>query len=224
MAETNKKIDPKTLNNFDGNLKTLERVCSASFTLLKKRDLAVIAINSGAEFINEKKLLIKYFGEKIAVDVDSERVYYLERQKNSKDPDSLTPVDIFSSSIILHYLNNADGTNLSGKWIAYRELPDGMFYFRTITGVLESLVKKYGNSSGDLIKVVEKNRGRRSPDFVNGAIIYPFPYFPILIILEEKSEEFEAAVRVLFDSNSCHYIKTDIIKMILVYMARLLTS
>jgi len=224
MTETNKKIDPKTLDSFDGNLKTLERVRSASFTLLRRRDLADIVINSGAEFINEKKLLIKYFGEKIAVDIDSERVYYLERQKNSKDPDSLTPVDIFSSSIILHYLNNADGTNLSGKWIAYRELPDGMFYFRTISGVLESLVKKYENSSGDLIKIVEKNRGRRSPDFANGAIIYPFPYFPILIILEEKSEEFEAAVRVLFDSNSCHYIKTDIIKMILVYMARLLTS
>lgn len=224
MAENNKSTGPKTLDNFNGNLKTLERVCAASFTLLKKRDLADIAINSGAELINEKKLLIKYFGEKIAVDAGPERVYYLERQKDIMDPGNTDRVDIFSSSIILHYLNNADGTNLSGKWIAYRELPDGMFYFRTIPGVLKSLIKKYESSSGDLIKIVEKNGGKRSPDFANGAIIYPFPYFPILIILEEKSEEFEAAARVLFDSNSCHYIKTDIIKMILIYMAKLLTS
>ena len=224
MNEINKKIGSGISGNLDENLRTLERVCAASFTLLKKGDLADIAINSGAELTNEKKLLIKYFGEKIAVDVDSEKVYYPGRQKDSKDPDGSAQVDVFSSSIILHYLNNADGMNLSGKWIAYRELPDGMFYFRTIPGVLESLVKKYENSSGDLIKIVEKNGGKRSPGFANGAIIYPFPYFPILIILEEKSEEFEAAARVLFDSNSCHYIKTDIIKMILIYMARLLTA
>jgi len=224
MAKNNKKIDPKTLDSFDGNLKMLERVCAASFTLLKKRDLADIAVNSGSQIENGKKLLIKYFGEKIVIDIGPEKVYYLERQKDSKDPDGPVRVDVFSSSIILHYLNNTDGTNLSGKWIAYRELPDGMFYFRTIPGVLGSLVKKYENSSGDLIKTVEKHGGKKSPDFTNGAIIYPFPYFPILIILEEKSDEFEAAARVLFDSNSCHYIKTDIIKMILVYMARLLTS
>jgi len=114
--------------------------------------------------------------------------------------------------------------NLSGKWIAYRELPDGLFYFRTIPGVLKPLLKKYESSSELLIKKIEMHKGKRSPDFTNGAIIYPFPYFPVLIILEEKSEEFEAAIRVLFDSNACHYIKTDMIKMVLVYMARLLAS
>ncbi len=224
MAEINKKISPEMLNNLNGNLKTLERVCAASFALLKKGDLADIAINSGSELINEKILLIEYFGEKIAVDAGLEKVYYPKRQKDSKDPDGSAPVDVFSSSIILHYLNNADGTNLSGKWIAYRELPDGMFYFRTIPGVLESLVKKYESSSEILIKKIEMHGGKRRPGSAGGAIIFPFPYFPILVILEEKSEEFEAAARVLFDSNSCHYIKTDIVKMILVYMARLLTS
>ena len=99
-----------------------------------------------------------------------------------------------------------------------------MFYFRTIPGVLVPIVKKYERSSTELIKTVEKHGGKKSPAFDNGAIIYPFPYFPMLVVLEEKSDEFEADVRVLFDSNACHYIKTDIIKMILVYMARLLTS
>ncbi len=224
MNEINKKIGSGIHSNLNENLRTLERVCSCSFASLRKKDLAEAAINSGAELIGEKKLLIKYFGGKIAVDAGSEKIYYPEGQKDIMGPGNPGRVDVFSSSIILHYLNNADGTNLSGKWIAYRELRDGLFYFRTIPGVLKSLVKKFESSSGDLIKIIEKNGGKKSPDFINGAIIYPFPYFPILIILEEKSEEFEAAVRVLFDSNSCHYIKTDIIKMVLVYMAGLLTS
>lgn len=224
MAKNNKKIDPGTPDSLEGNIKTLERVCSASFGMLKKRDLADIAADSGSQLKNGKKLLIKYFGKKIVIDIGPEKVYYLERQKDSKDPESPGQVDIFSSSTILHYLNNAGGTSISGKWISYRELPDGMFYFRTIPGVMRPLVKKYEDSFGDLIKTIEKNGGKRSPDFANGAIIYPFPYFPMLIIFEEKSDEFEAAARVLFDSNHCHYIKTDIIKMILVYMVRLLTS
>jgi len=91
MNEINKKISPGMLNNLNGNLKTLERVCSSSFAFLRKNDPAEVAINSGAELINEKKLLIKYFGEKIAVDVDSERIYYLERQKDIMDPDGFTP-------------------------------------------------------------------------------------------------------------------------------------
>ena len=37
----------------------------------------------------------------------------------------------------------ADGEPASGNWISYRELPDGMFYFRTIPGVLEPLLDRY---------------------------------------------------------------------------------
>ncbi len=224
MVKNNKEIDPEILDSLEGNLKTLERVCNASFAILKKIDPADIAINSGSQLKNGGKLLIKYFGEKVVIDIGPEKVYYLERQKDSKDPEGPARVDVFSSSIILHYLNNAGGAGISGKWISYRELPDGMFYFRTIPGVLGPLVKEYEDSSVNLIKTIEKHGGRKSPDFANGAIIYPFPYFPILIIFEEKSDEFEAAVRVLFDSNYCHYIKADIIKMILIYMTRLLTS
>ena len=215
-----KKTDMEMSDNLGGNLKTLERLCSSSFELLEKSDLKDIAIKAGSQLENDKKLTTKYFGEKIVIDIATEKIYYPDRQKD----ESFAPVDIFSSSIILHYLNNADGTAISGQWIAYRELPDGMFYFRTIPGVLAAIVKKYERSSADLIKTIEKHGGKKSPDFNNGAIIYPFPYFPMLVVLEEKSDEFEANVRVLFDSNSCHYIKTDIIKMILVYMARLLTS
>ena len=62
---------------------------------------------------------------------------------------------------------------------------------------------------------------RKSSRFKNGVIIYPFPYFPLMFILEEKSEEFDSDLRVLFDSSASHYMKTDIIKVLLVNIVKI---
>jgi len=97
-----------------------------------------------------------------------------------------------------------------------------MFYFRTIPGVLEPVRQKYKNSAKGLIKKTEGSGGHRSSDFKNGGVIYPFKNFPVLMIIDEESEEFDASLRILFDSNGSHYIKTDVVKMIVVYLARIL--
>ncbi len=38
------------------------------------------------------------------------------------------PVHVAVAVLLLHYLLAADGTPPTGTWIAYRELPDGLFY------------------------------------------------------------------------------------------------
>ena len=60
--------------------------------------------------------------------------------------------------------------------------------------------------------------GKRADDFRNGVIIYPFKMFPIVMILDEKDDEFEANVRILFDKSAPHYMKTDVVKTITVYV------
>ena len=55
----------------------------------------------------------------------------------------LEELDLFSSAIILHFILTADGTPLAKEWILYRELPDGLFYASTISGVLKPIEKKY---------------------------------------------------------------------------------
>ena len=40
----------------------------------------------------------------------------------------------------------------------------------------------------------------------------------ILVILEEKSKEFEASARILLDVSASHYLKTDVVKMMIVYI------
>ena len=151
----------------------------------------------------------------MVIDVADSKLYYRESGEDA---------DVFTATIILHYIITADGEALSGKWISYRELPDGMFYFKTIPGVLGPLLGKYEDSFESLAKKVAEHGGKKNPRFKNGVIIYPFPYFPVMLILEEKDEEFAPDLRVLFDSSASHYMKTDIVKVLMVNTVKTLTN
>ena len=222
MNDLKNRIDADTAKNLDGNKKTLDRVCDGFFKILKNSDLEDIALKTGATIIGSQRLGLLFFGSEVIVDIETEEIYYKEGSSGGKTQNS-KKLDIFSYAIILHYLVNADGVKISGEWISYRELPDGMFYFRTIPGVLEPVRQKYKNSAKGLIKKIEGSGGHRSSDFKNGGVIYPFKNFPVLMIIDEESEEFDASLRILFDRNGSHYIKTDVVKMIVVYLARSLS-
>lgn len=56
--------------------------------------------------------------------------------------------------------------------------------------------------------------GKINKGFEHSSTVYPFKMFPVLMILYEKDEEFEASFRVLFDSSTFHYLKTDVIKLV----------
>ena len=215
MEDKYKNIIPGKPERIGGNLETMEKVYDSSFTLLNEKDLPETALRCGAGLEEGKKLILRYFKEELVVDINSRKLYY---RKNKED------MDIFSATLMLHYIVNADGEALSGKWISYRELPDGMFYFRTIPGVLEPLLDKYEDSFELLLKKVEEYGGFKNSGFRNGAIIHPYPYFPVLLILEERSDEFDPDLRALFDSNASHYMKTDMIKVLLVNIVKLLTQ
>jgi hypothetical protein len=221
MNDIEDRIDDNTEKSLDGNKKILDRVCADFFEILKNSDLDDIALKTGAAIIGPHRLALLFFGDQVIVDLETKGIYYKEGSSGDKR-ENLKKLDIVSYAVILHYLINADGTKISGEWISYRELPDGMFYFRTIPGVLEPVRKKYKNSAQGLIKRIEGSGGHKSNDFKNGGVIYPFINFPVLLIMDEESEEFDASLRILFDSNGSHYIKTDVIKMIVVYLAKIL--
>jgi hypothetical protein len=215
MDEKYREIDPGLPERLGGNLKTMKQVYDSTFTLLRGKNLSETAVKCGASFEEDGNFVLKYFEKKVVMDIETGKLYYREDKKD---------LDIFSATIILHYIVTADGEALSGKWISYRELPDGMFYFRTIPGVLELLLKKYGDSFELLAEKARMLGGKISNDFKNGVILFPFPYFPVMLILEEKSEEFDADLRALFDSSASHYMKTDIVKVLLVNIVKLMTS
>jgi hypothetical protein len=188
------------------------------FDELITRDIRSISIYSCSELLDEHRIKLDFFEKKVVVDLNRREVSYLEKDSEEGSLKVGEFLDIHSSSLILHYLQNADGSPLTGIWMPYRELPGGLFYWQTIPIVLEAAVKKYESNGVGFLKKAYEIGGQKYDKFKFASIIYPFKMFPVLMILEEKDSEFEADTRVLFDSSAPHYLKTDVIKLILVYI------
>ena len=206
---------PSEINKYlNWNKENLGRICKKMFEELANGDFDDIVRKSKSEIYGNNKIKLPFFGEEVLVDPGSQKIYWF----SEKYLDKKECLDVFSSLIILHYLTISDGSLLEGKWISYRELPNGLFYGKTIPGVLKPLVSRFENSFEEFTNKAIRMGGKRTDDFNNGVIIYPFKMFPIVMILDEKDDEFEANIRILFDGSATHYIKTDVIKTIIVYV------
>ncbi len=214
MDEHDLNIPSEISKNLIGNMEKMDRICEKMFGELGRGNLADIAGKSSSEIYGSKIIKSSFFEDEVLVDLNIQKIYRF----SDKDLEKQEYLDVFSSSMILHYLINADGSLLEGRWISYRELPNGLFYGQTIPGVLRPLASRFENSLEEFIDRAIKMGGKRTDDFSNGIIIYPFRMFPTVLILDEKSDEFEANIRILFDSSAPHYIKTDVVKTIIIYI------
>lgn len=192
------------------NQEVLLSVYDDYFCQLTKKDLSQVAKNSGSVLKNGF-IEVDFYNQKHMVDIG---------QKIIKKQDGKA-ADPYTSSIILHYLVQAKGTPQSGKWIPYRELPDGLFYAQTIEGVLAPLVQTYGSNLEAFYSQAEKLGARKSKEFDCGVVIYSFKKVPLLVIMYPADEEFGAEANILFDSTISDYLKTDIVKLITVYTVKL---
>jgi hypothetical protein len=216
MKNNNKKkfinsLDSEIAGNLNKNYELFGKNYLLNIRELKKKNLSLIADNSGARMSGENQFIIEFFDKEVMVDLENEKIIDFKSSDN---------LDIFSSTLILSFMLQSDGEKLSGEWIQYRELPDGLFYATTIPGVLQLIIKKYeSDGSGFIDRIVEMG-GEINDRFQHAGILYPFRRFPMMFIMEEKDEEFDASARVLFDKSAPHYLKTDVIKTLLVYTVK----
>lgn len=120
------------------------------------------------------------------------------------------PCPAFLQGLFLYYLRAADGTLPTGKWMAFRELPDGQFYAQAFQGYTgERLVKVVGNDVESLIQATRRLGGFRL-DFGDAAFRFDvLPRIPLTLIYWLGDEEFPPSAQVLFDSTASHYMPTD---------------
>jgi hypothetical protein len=214
-----KNLSPEISENLFKNYQLFGKNFQNYFYELSKQNISDISLNSNSEIIDENKIILSYFNNKVLVDLKEKTVFYIKITDN-KDFLKESEVDLFSSSLILHFLLNADGTPLIGEWMSYRELPDGLFYSKTIPEVLKPLINKFENNGKLFLEKAIQMGGIINNSFKFSVVIYPFEMFPALIIFEEKSEEFDADARILFDRSASHYLKTDIIKTMTVLIVK----
>ena len=128
-------------------------------------------------------------------------------------------VSSFTESLILTYLASADGTTPSGRWIGFRDLPNGTFYVRAFQGYsggrlvreLEGLTSS--EQSGGAIATF-----RRAAQALGGEPLgisdagFAFTILPrvhLAVVYWEGDEDFPPQARVLFEDTAAHYMPTD---------------
>jgi hypothetical protein len=124
-------------------------------------------------------------------------------------PDGDVPSS-FVTSLILTYLANADGTPPSGRWIGFRDLPDGMFYVQAFQGYSGSRLARELPGGVQIFQRAAEALGGQPLEL--GSAGYAFEVLPqvwLAVVYWEGDEEFPAQAQILFDRADTHYMPTD---------------
>jgi len=113
-------------------------------------------------------------------------------------------------ALLLMYLDQADGAPLAHKWLAYRELPGGMFYADAFHGYAEMRLAQAFN--GDVGKFVEAARRFKGNRLAFGDASFEFVALPRILVgavYWTGDEDFPSSATLLFDAAASHYLPTD---------------
>jgi hypothetical protein len=112
--------------------------------------------------------------------------------------------------LLLHYFRTADAQPLAHRWISYRELPHGMFYFHAFQGYAGNrLVKTFGNDLSSFEKAASKAGGEALSHGDAGFLFWALPRIPLAAVYWVGDDEFPPSANVLFDASAGHYLSTD---------------
>lgn len=125
------------------------------------------------------------------------------------------PVELREQILLLHYLQTAEGTSLTGEWISFAQIPGGEFYlgpFRQRS--VSRLVKAFGPYPEKIVPAAESLGGWRA-NFGDVSVTLPvFPRVPITFVLWRGDDEITPNGNVLFDSSIPNYLPIEDISVV----------
>ncbi len=112
--------------------------------------------------------------------------------------------------VLMHYLLTADGTPPAGEWVAFRDLPDGLFYAQAFAGKAEAVLTKRFGSELEAFRQAALAIGGVPLEMADASYSFQaLPCLPVAVLLWEGDEEFPGRARILFDANAGHYLPTE---------------
>jgi hypothetical protein len=116
----------------------------------------------------------------------------------------------FFQSLILAYLETADGAPAAGRWISFRELPNGGFYHRAFQGYApDRLTKRWGLDVEGFAVACRALRGMRLELGDAAFVLHVLPRVDMAAVYWLGDEDFPSRACILFDANAHHYMVTD---------------
>jgi hypothetical protein len=170
---------------------------------IKGMDLEERAKKAGADYQKGEE------GEKITIHFFSEPYSIQFPQIEFYSP-SKKVVSLVTRILLLHYLIRADGNPLTGKWVAYKDIPGGLLYASVFARrVTEPLQRKFGKSAKSFKETGIKSGGEPAEVGDASFILHAFPYVPLQYVLWEGDEEFPPSVQLLFEASVDHYLSLE---------------
>ncbi len=167
---------------------------------IKKMNPEERAKKAGAEYQkgeDGEKIIVYFFSEPYQIGFPQIEFY----SPSKKVVSQVTRI------LLLHYLIRADGNPLTGKWVAYKDIPGGLLYAGVFARrVTEPLQRRFGKSAKSFREAGIK-LGGAAAEFGNASfILRAFPRVPLQYVLWEGDEEFPSSVQLLFDASVDHYL------------------
>jgi hypothetical protein len=171
---------------------------------LRFQDPGLIAARSGVPYLtlgpNRGELHVPLW-EEVCILSFPELIGYNNRDDQLPD---------FLQALLLYYLNTADGTSLTGKWVSFADLPDGRMYNAAFQGYSgDEIVKAFGFDL-DAFKSACLKAGGKPVDIGSASFTFQaLPRLPLMITYWLGDEDFPSSCKILFDESACHYLPID---------------
>jgi hypothetical protein len=169
--------------------------------LAKITDIEEQCHKSGASYLGPHKIGINYLNQPYHILLPDVKILL---------GDSGLEASLRDKILILHYFAGAKGTPVTGKLIAYKQLPGGISYFPAFSRrAIAPLVKHFGKSPELLIIATAKLGGRKADHGDVSVTVNAFDRVPITLVLWRGDEEIAPNGNILFDANISDYLSTE---------------
>lgn len=119
-------------------------------------------------------------------------------------------VPLTNKVCILHYLTHASDIMPAGRYITFKELPNGSIYTGPFNNrAIRPLVSIFGARPVMLVKAAEKLGGRRVEAGDWAVTVDVFPKVPITFVIWEGDEEFPPSGNILYDATAPMHLETE---------------
>ena len=113
---------------------------------------------------------------------------------------------------ILHYMDTADGSSLTGELMSFGEQPGGMVRGGGFDRLCEQTVSRsMGNCPEDVVKeACLALGGKMVPCNADLGIVFPFlPYYPVTLKIWFADEEIAGTGRMFLDRSAEHFLSVE---------------
>jgi len=174
---------------------------------LRKRDPQITGWQSGADYYPDEdgggsgRWVLRFWGEDYHIFYPGGEVRHAATGETPSVPEQI---------LMLHYLLTADGNPLASRWIAFRELPEGLGYDAAFQQrSARRLADAFGSDVEGFVAAARELGGERL-DFGDASFLFRiFPRLWLAVVLYAADEEFGASASVLFDGAADHYLPTE---------------